>query len=283
MDGQIIKIISNKYTVYSNHQEYSCICLGKMRLSIKPKVGDFVHFDRYEEKYGIDKIYPRKNQLIRPPVANIDQALVVMSCHLPDFSSALVDRLVFFCQYEDIEPIICITKMDLAVENDVIYDYIKDYENSGYRVILCHKHILNQEIIEILKDKTTVLMGQSGVGKSSLMNLIDPNLSLNTQEISKALNRGKHTTRHSQLYRVYDGFIADTPGFSAMDFQTVKPEILKDKIKEFIPYNQECYFNDCNHVNEPKCGVKLALEQGKISKIRYENYLKVLNLIKEGK
>ncbi|MFI3284876.1 MAG: ribosome small subunit-dependent GTPase A, partial [Erysipelotrichaceae bacterium] len=254
-----------------------------LRLAQKPKVGDYVEFEQFDDLYGIESIYPRNNELVRPPVANIDQALVVMSCHEPDFSSALVDRLSFFCQMEHIKPIICITKMDLASENDPIYPLIEDYKKSGYEVVLCDKYTLNHEIIRLMKDKVTTLIGQSGVGKSSLMNLIDPSLNLSTQVISKALNRGKHTTRHSQLYRYYDGFIADTPGFSALDLNLLDIDQLKNSILDFQPYIQECYFNDCHHINEPKCAVKKAVQEGRVSQIRYENYLKVIELIKENK
>lgn len=281
MEGQIIKIISNQYTVLTaDKKSYLCICMGKIRLKIKPKVGDFVVFYPYDDLYGIEEIKPRFNELVRPPIANIDQALVVMSCHEPDFSCTLVDRLIFLCQLANIKPVVCITKMDLAKPDDVIYDYIKDYEASGYQVLLSNKDTLNPDIMLALKHKITVLKGQSGVGKSSLLNLIDPQLKLQTQAISKALNRGKHTTRHLEVYQLEDGLLADTPGFSALEFNTVDPHHLTQVILEFKPYINACYFNDCLHVNEPKCAVKQAVEKGEVSKIRYENYLKVLQLIK---
>lgn len=281
MLGQIIKIISNQYTVMSDDNvSYLCLCMGKIRLSIKPKVGDHVEFFKYDDLYGIEKIFPRDNELVRPPIANVDQALVVMSALEPEFSPTLVDRLIFLCQLANIKPVLCITKMDLINENSSIYAIIDDYRKSGYHVILSSKDRLNPEILELMAGKITVLKGQSGVGKSSLLNLIDPNLKLHTQAISKALNRGKHTTRHSQIYQLVDGLLADTPGFSALEFKGLDPRRLSGVISDFKPYSNDCYFNDCLHVNEPKCAVKKALEDGNVSHIRYENYLKVLELIK---
>lgn len=284
MEGRIIKIISNQYTVLDdNNNRYSCICMGKVRLKMKPKVGDYVNFFKYDDQYAIEEIKPRVNELMRPPIANVDQALVVMSAREPLFSTTLVDRLIFLCQIAKINPIICITKMDLVNDDDNIYNIIEDYRKSGYEVVLSKKDIINPEILKLLKNKITVLKGQSGVGKSTLINSISPIFDLKTQAISKALNRGKHTTRHLEVYEIADGLLADTPGFSALEFKEIDPYYLKDVILDFIPYLNECYFNDCLHENEPKCAVKKAVNDNVVSSIRYDNYLKVLKLIRGEK
>ena len=283
MKARIIKIISNQYTIIDEkHNEYNAICSGKIRLQIKPKVGDLVIFESIEDKYVIEKILPRTNELIRPPIANINNAIICMSAKKPDFSNVLVDRLIFLASYANINPMIYITKMDLVDDNDIIYTYINDYRKSGYTVFEGHKDRIDKNFFNALNNSICVLMGQSGVGKSSLMNLIDPNYMLKTQEISKALNRGKHTTRHSQLYILDDILLADTPGFSALEFKDIDINIFKDSIIDFKPYINKCKFNDCTHIHEPNCAIKLALEQDKISNLRYNNYKEVINLIKKG-
>ncbi len=283
MIGKIIKIISNQYTVYDNGSRINCIALGRMRKTDKPIVGDNVQYSLIDDKYCIEKIYPRENQLIRPLISNIDQAMIVSSAKEPDFSSVLVDRLIFLVSYYGIKPVIVITKMDLVkADNDWIYDYIRDYRKSGYTVIEIGYDYDLTVLKQNLKGKVTVLAGQSGVGKSSLLNKLDSNFALHTQEISKALNRGKHTTRHSELYEVSDGWLADTPGFSSLDFSNIDLYSLANSIGDFKT-NQKCRFNDCRHINEPGCQIKLGVEKGTISKIRYQNYLDVAPLCNKRK
>ena len=283
MNGRIIKIISNQYTIIDDdYNQYDAICSGKMRLHTKPKVGDLIIFNQSEDKYVIDKILPRTNELVRPPIANIDNAIICMSAKEPAFSNVLVDRLIFLASYANINPMLYITKMDLVDNNDIIHTYIEDYRKSGYTVFEGYKHKIDNKFLDTLHNSICVLMGQSGVGKSSLMNLIDPNYKLKTQQISKALNRGKHTTRHSQLYILDNILLADTPGFSALEFKDIDINIFKDSIIDFKPYINKCKFNDCTHIHEPNCAIKLALEQDKISNLRYNNYKEVINLIKKG-
>ena len=279
----IIKNISNQYEVlFEDGSIQTCVAMGKVRLDKKPLVGDHVLVEEFDSKYGIQKILERKNSLIRPAIANVDQALIVMSAFEPDFSTTLVDRLIFLISYANIKPVLCVTKMDLVKPNDPIYESIEDYRKSGYEVYTTGKDFDESEIIECFADKITVLTGQSGAGKSSLLNRINPDFQLHTQETSKALGRGKHTTRHCQLFKIGSGWVADTPGFSSLDFSRIDLIELKDKIEDF-QIEEPCKFRDCVHINEPDCAVKRYVEEGKISSIRYENYKDVAQLIKQGK
>lgn len=284
MRGKIVKIISNRYTVLDENMDLiECRAMGKVRLQKTPLVGDDVEYEKYGDIFGIEKILERKNELIRPAVANIDQAVVVMSAKDPDFSAALVDRICFLIELKGITPVLLITKMDLIKEADPLYAIIEDYRASGIKVVLKSKDFYDEEITDLFKGKISVLTGQSGVGKSSMLNALDPTFRLHTQEISKALGRGKHTTRHTQLHYVCGGWIADTPGFSSLDFSRVDKHELAAAILDFKPYAAKCRFRDCIHVNEPGCAVKQAVENKEISAIRYKNYCDVLKLIKEVK
>lgn len=281
--GTIIKNISNQYEVlFDNGEIHACVAMGKVRLDKKPLVGDHVMVETFESQYGIQKILDRKNYLTRPAIANVDQALIVMSSIEPDFSTTLVDRLIFLISLADIEPVLCVTKMDLVKENDEIYSYIEDYRKSGYRVYTTGKDFDESEIIACFENKITVLTGQSGAGKSSLLNRINPEFQLHTQKTSKALGRGKHTTRHCELFAIGNGWVADTPGFSSLDFSRVDLLELKDKILDF-KIDEECRFRNCVHLDEPDCAIKKAVQDGRISSIRYQNYKDVAMLIKQGK
>ena len=281
--GTIIKNISNQYDVlFEDGSIRSCVAMGKVRLDKKPLVGDHVLVEEFDSKYGIQKILERKNSLIRPAIANVDQALIVMSSYEPDFSTTLIDRLIFLISYANIQPVICVTKMDLVEENDPIYSLIEDYRRSGYQVYTTGKNFDESDIIDCFKDKITVLTGQSGAGKSSLLNRINPDFMLNTQQTSKALGRGKHTTRHCQLFPIGSGWVADTPGFSSLDFSRIDLFELKDRIEDF-QIEETCRFRDCVHLNEPDCAVKRYVEEGKISSIRYQNYKDVAQMIQQKK
>ena len=276
----IVRIVSNRYHVYHEGEIVHAIAMGKLRLGEKPIVGDEVQVDWLDPNFVIQKVYPRRNALTRPLVANVDQTFVVMSAKEPEFSYTLVDRLIFLISLEGIEPIIVLTKSDL-VDDQFIDNVRKEYEGNGYKFVVTGVHD-NVEALELmLKDKISVLSGQSGVGKSSILNRINEDFSLQTQEISKALGRGKHTTRHNQLYNLAGGWVADTPGFSSLDFSTINPKQLADSIPDFGPYQNQCRYRDCLHVSEPSCKIKEELDLGNISKIRYQNYLDCLQLIKE--
>ena len=281
--GTIIKNISNQYEVlFEDGSIHSCVAMGKVRLDKKPLVGDHVFIEEFDDQYGIQKIDERKNSLIRPAIANVDQALIVMSSYEPDFSTTLIDRLIFLISYANIKPVICVKKIDLVKDDDPIYQQIEDYRKSGYDVYTTGQDFDESEIIECFKDKITVLTGQSGAGKSSLLNRINPDFALNTQETSKALGRGKHTTRHCQLFPIGSGWVADTPGFSSLDFSRIDLLELKDKIEDF-QIEDCCRFRDCVHINEPDCAIKRYVDEGLISSIRYQNYKDVAQLIKQGK
>lgn len=283
MKGTIIKILSKDYTLHmEDGQIVTAMTFKKARLQVRPVIGDEVACEVHDGKYGITSVLPRRNMLYRPACANIDQVLIVMSVKDPDFSSVLVDRLSFLIVHAGMEPVLCVTKCDLGI-NAETEARIREYEQGPMRVIRTGRDHLDPALAGILKDKVTVLTGQSGAGKSSLLNELDPTFHLATQEISKALGRGKHTTRHSELHAVAGGFVADTPGFSSLDFSRMSVQDLQDSVLEFRPYLGQCRFNDCVHQNEPGCAVKDAVEQGRIPRVRYENYLEILKQIQERK
>lgn len=281
--GKIIKIVSSRYIVLCGEEQVLCVAMGKLRKDKAPVVGDEVQFERFADQNGIQKILPRKNQLLRPAIANVDQAIIVMSCKDPDFSTTLVDRLIFQIVYANIHPILCVTKMDLLEEHDPIYDKIQEYRNSGYEVYTSGKAQASEDVIKALANKISVLTGQSGAGKSSLLNRIDPTFHLQTQEISKALGRGKHTTRHCELHPVKDGWVADTPGFSSMDFSHMEISTLAAAIPDFAPYIGKCRFRDCVHDQEPNCAIRQAVEDGDILAKRYAHYKEIMSMIRQYK
>lgn len=274
MQGRIIKNISNDYTVQTKTGDvFVCKCRGKFRnMKIIPLVGDEVLFD--EENNYILEILPRKNELKRPPVSNISQVMILTSVKHPNFSSYLLDKLITIIEYNCIEPIICFTKLDLLNEEEMheietIMDY---YQKIGYQV---YRNTDLEQIKHIFQDKITVFTGQSGAGKSTLLNHLDANLQLKTSEISYALGRGKHTTRHVELIPLFGGLVADTPGFSALDFEMDKASI-RDQFKEFEMYKEHCKYKDCMHDKEDHCMVKDKVEDGTILKSRYENYIQFI-------
>ena len=282
MIGRIIKIVSNQYTVLYEGNRYEAVAMGKLRLKHSPVVGDFVHLSQIDGKMCIQSIEPRKNELIRPSIANVNQAMIIMSMVDPDFSCQLVDRLLILIQHARIQPFLVITKVDKCAMSDQMKMWIEDYRKSGYQVILHAKGQENEELKVLLHGKITVLTGQSGAGKSSLINTYLPDFEIQTQEISKALGRGKHTTRHTELHEVCGGWVADTPGFSSLDFDRLSVQDLKEAMWEFEKAPM-CRFRDCVHENEPGCGVKKAVEDKEISAIRYQHYLEVLHLIQNRK
>lgn len=271
MEGQIIKILSNLYFVENNKKIYQCHSRGKFRnMKITPVVGDFVLFD--DKDNYILEILPRKNNLIRPLVANIDQAFIVTSVKEPDFSTNLLDKLLVVLFNNNIEPIICLTKLDLLndIEKEEIFKKI-DYYSKYYTVV---KNTELDKIKKMFKNKTTVFTGQTGAGKSSLINKLDPNLNLATGEISKALGRGRHTTRHVELINMFEGKVVDTPGFSMIDLSKFAKEEIRDAYLEFDLY--PCKYKDCMHINEKECRIKQEVENNNILKDRYENYKKFI-------
>lgn len=274
MIGKIVKNISNDYTVLIEDTKYVCKPRGKFRKDkIVPLVGDNVKID-IKNNYILD-ILPRKNALTRPAVANIDQVVILVSTKNPNFDTNLLDKLLVVIEYNNITPIICISKTDLLSDKELeeIEEYKKYYETIGYRVFYNYEV---SEIKKIFKDKITAFTGQSGSGKSTLLNKIDVNLNLKTDEISLSLGRGKHTTRHTELIPLEGGLVADTPGFSALDINALSNDDIRDNFIEFNKYRDECEYRDCSHILESKCMIKEKVTTKEILESRYNNYLKFI-------
>ena len=265
MIGRIIKVISNDYTVLVDDKKYICKPRGVFRnQNITPLAGDIVEID---ENNIITKIFDRKNKLDRPPVSNIDMAIIVMSTTKPDFSNILLDKMLTIIEYNNIKPVICISKSDLLID-DKINESIAYYRKIGYKVLF---NTEIDELKEIIKDKFVILTGQTGSGKSSLLNKLDLNLNLKTDEISLALGRGKHTTRAIEFYQIDNSFVADTPGFSSLTFNNMTKEDIKNNFIEFRKYN--CKYSDCMHIKEDECALKEDLNNNLILKDRYDDYV----------
>ena len=269
MTGVIIKNISNDYTIESDGKQYTCKPRGIFRHQlITPLVGDHVIFD--EQNHYITKILPRKNELIRPSIANIDIAVIVTSVKDPNLDTHLLDKFLIIISYNNITPIIYLTKLDLlsTTELNKINNYIEYYQKIGY-IISTNK----DDLLEKIQNKLVVFTGQSGAGKSTLLNKIDPTLNLYTNEISYALGRGKHTTRHTEIYKTKGALIADTPGFSKIDFYNMTPIDIRDNMKEMFDNLPKCKYIDCLHNKEDGCYVKKLVEDKLILSSRYQNYL----------
>lgn len=273
MIGRIIKIVSNDYTVKcEDGNTYICKARGVFRnKKITPLVGDFAKITK--EKNLIEEIMKRKNELIRPPVSNIDIALVVTSAKEPDFSSNLLDKMIDIIEFNNIIPVICISKYDLLDNTKEMDEIVAYYKKIGYKVFI---NTQIEDIKKIFKDNVTILTGQTGVGKSSLINKLEKSMDLKTGEISKALGRGKHTTRHTELFELFDGYVADTPGFSSLNFIGMNKEDIRDNFVEFNEYKDKCKYRDCMHVNEDDCEIKRRVANNEILKSRYDNYVKFI-------
>lgn len=279
MQGKIIKGIAGFYYIHAeNGQVYECKAKGAFRKQkIKPLVGDMVRIavlDEAECLGNVEEILPRKNELIRPAVANIDMALVIFAAAKPEPNFNLLDRFLCMMEFQRVPVTICFNKTDL-VDEEKIAEYRKIYEPAGYRVMsTCTKTGEGvDELKALLHGKTTTVAGPSGVGKSSLINALQSDVQMETGGISDKIDRGKHTTRHSEIVPVMDdSYIMDTPGFSSMDVPGFEKEDLWTCFPEFREYEPYCKFQGCSHINEPSCGVKEALAEGKISQVRYENY-----------
>lgn len=288
MQGKIIKGIGGFYYIHvEHHGVYECKAKGVFRnRKIKPLVGDNVDIDildEAEKKGNIREILPRKNELIRPAVANIDQALVFFAAAEPDPNLGLLDRFLLQMEFKEIPTILGFNKCDL-IDTAKREELQAIYNASGYPVVFVS--VKNEtdldELRKLLDGKTTVLAGPSGVGKSSLMNWLLPEAEMETGAVSEKIKRGRHTTRHSELFHLGEGtYLFDTPGFSSLYLNDFTDETLKNYFPEFLHYEEECRFIGCNHVNEPDCGVKEALEEGKISSVRYEHYLQMYKELKE--
>ncbi|EHI68948.1 ribosome small subunit-dependent GTPase A [Streptococcus ictaluri] len=281
MQGKIIKSLAGFYYVESEGQVYQTRARGNFRQKgQKPYVGDLVDFSADDQSEGyILAIHQRKNSLVRPPIVNIDQAVVIMSVKEPDFNSNLLDRFLILLEHKGIHPVIYISKMDLLrdpEEVQAIAEIGRNYRKIGYDFVMDLESFL-----PLLADKTTVFMGQTGVGKSTLLNQIAPDLALETGEISDSLGRGRHTTRAVSFYNTHGGKIADTPGFSSLDYEIDNAEDLNEAFPDLRHVSHDCKFRSCTHTHEPQCAVKEAVDKGLIWSVRYHNYLQFLSEIED--
>lgn len=286
-NGTIIKGIGGFYYVEAADEIYECKARGVFRKEkLSPLVGDKVTISINENAENtIDEIMPRKNALTRPPVVNIDNLIIVVSTVEPKPSTLVIDKLIAVAEHKNIEPIIVITKSDLASAQE-IFDI---YTLAGFKTIIVSNETKNgvDEVKAVLKDKISALTGNSGVGKTSLLNNLDETLALKTAQISKKLGRGRHTTRQAELYRVCDGFVVDTPGFSS--FEIDKSDIiLKDELaycfRDFSDYIEKCkFYPSCTHTADKGCAVVEAVNEGKISKSRHNSYVQLYNDVKDIK
>ncbi|MEG0961247.1 MAG: ribosome small subunit-dependent GTPase A [Lachnospiraceae bacterium] len=290
MQGKIIKGIAGFYYVHVMEAGiYECKAKGIFRKEkIKPLVGDNVEIDilsEAEHTGNMRLILDRKNELIRPAVSNIDQAMVIFSVNKPKPNFNLLDRFLIMMEAQDLETVICFNKSDLATTEE--WKSLRTiYESCGYKILFTSAKAEEglEELKLVLEGKTTTVAGPSGVGKSSLINLLQPEIEMETGSISEKIERGKHTTRHTQLIHIKENtYIMDTPGFSSLYLTGFEAEELKEYFREFVKYEKYCRFQGCNHIQEPDCGVKQALEEHKISAVRYENYKMIYEELKNTK
>ena len=284
--GQIRKALSGFYYVAYEGEIYQTRGRGNFRnRNITPLVGDWVVFESTNLTDGyVLEIEERENELIRPQVANVDLGVVVTSCVKPNFSYNLLDRFLVTLESKRIKPIIYVTKLDIASEE--VYEEMKRmrtyYESIGYPVLFSESG-KKDHLTDYFKDKLTVFMGQSGAGKSTLLNKIAPELDLEVGDISEALGRGRHTTRHVELIELHGGLVADTPGFSSIEFLEIELTDLPKQFPEFLEASEFCKFRECQHQKEPKCEVKKRVASGEILESRYDNYLQFYEEVKNRK
>ena len=290
INGKIIKGIGGFYYVDTEKGLYECRARGIFRKNkITPLVGDRVCIsvvDEENKKGVVEEIEKRDTELVRPPIANVDKALIVFAIKNPAPNLSLLDRFIVLAEKENLEIVIVFTKVDLDADGELLEELKSIYEVSGYKVIpVSNKLKLNiDKIKEELKENTVVFAGPSGVGKSSLLNEVDKNFELKTGEVSDKIKRGKHTTRHAELLKLEcGGMVADTPGFSSLTLDDIDESELKEYFIEFDKYDDCRFGSRCIHENEPSCAVKEAVENGEISKKRYESYIQLLNEIRSGK
>ncbi len=286
MNGILLKAIAGFYYIEAGGHIYECKARGVFRKNHEsPTVGDMVEFEIIGDDKGVvTKILPRKNLLVRPPVANIDRLFIVSSHNTPAPNALMIDRLTAIAINNDIEPIIVFNKADLGNMSE----WFNIYTNAGFKCIVAS--VLTgegcDEILSLLSNGVSAFTGNSGVGKSSLLNRIFPNLGLETGEVSDKLGRGRHTTRHVELFKVNDGYVADTPGFSSLDIERTMPltkEQLPFVFPEFEEYFGQCKFTSCTHTVEKGCAVLEAAEKGKVQKTRLESYRYIFNEVKDIK
>lgn len=285
MQGTIIKGIAGFYYIKTDEDIIECKARGKFRHNeLTPMVGDIVEITVKNGKGVIDKIYKRTNQLIRPAVSNVTQALVVFAVKNPEINEDLLNKFLINCEFNNLKVVICFNKLDLT-SNDEANEIVDMIKSTGYEVLFikAKEGYGIEQIKEKLKNNVTVLCGPSGVGKSTILNKIAGRELMETGEISERLRRGKHTTRHSELIDVGEGFVVDTPGFSSMDIDFISKDDLEDCFPEFKTYIGNCKFTGCLHNKEPNCAIKNAVENSEINAKRYKFYVKTLEEIMSRK
>ncbi|HYE80583.1 MAG TPA: ribosome small subunit-dependent GTPase A [Clostridia bacterium] len=284
LKGVIVKGIGGFYYVDTSEGIYECRARGKFRIkNITPLIGDHVEIegDPWSLQGYIINILERKNQLIRPTVANIDQVIIVFAAKRPDINMELMQKFLVYSEYKKLDIVICINKIDLDEEKDYL-EAERMLESVPYKVIKTSvkADIGIEQLEELLRDKISVFAGPSGAGKSSLLNRIQPGLQLKTGDLSKKIDRGTHTTRHAELIELEKGgMVADTPGFTSFDISELELSKLESCFPEFEKF-RNCYFQNCVHDKEPECGIKEAVEHGEISRTRYDFYISLLNSLK---
>jgi len=285
MQGTIVKGIAGFYYIKTDEEMIECKARGKFRHNeLTPMVGDIVEITVKNGKGVIDKIHKRTNQLTRPAVSNVTQALVVFAFKNPEINEDLLNKFLINCEFNNLKVVVCFNKLDLA-SNDETNEIVDMIKSTGYEVLFikAKEGYGIDQIKEKLKNKITVLCGPSGVGKSTILNKIAGRELMETGEISERLRRGKHTTRHSELIDVGEGFVVDTPGFSSMDIDSITKEELEECFPEFKEYIGNCKFTGCLHYKEPNCAIKNALENSEINVKRYKFYVKALEEIMSRK
>ncbi|MFU0823929.1 ribosome small subunit-dependent GTPase A [Clostridium sp.] len=284
MEGTIIKGIGGFYYVKTDNGVYECKARGKFRnKGLTPMVGDSVIITVKNNNGAIEEIKERKNELIRPAVANISQAFIVFALKNPDINLELLNKFLLQCEVKNIKSVVCFNKIDLT-NNYKEHEAVKMINSAGYEYIFLNAKNKTglDKLKEKLKDNVTVFCGPSGVGKSTILNGIMGREIMETGNISDKLKRGKHTTRHSELVEAYGGFVVDTPGFSTLELEFDNKEEIQEYFPEFSSYKQGCKFNRCLHYKEPQCEVKNAVDEGKINLSRYTFYLKTLEEVTKG-
>ena len=286
MNDRIIKALSGFYYVQTEDGIVECRARGKFRKEgVSPLVGDFVTISRSGKSGTVEEILPRKNSFIRPAVANVDLLVLLASCAIPQTEPFLIDRVLAIAGQQGVEPLICVNKNDLEPGDGLA----GIYRRAGFRVVVTSAETGEgiDELRAAISGKLSAFTGNSGVGKSSILNALCPELKLAVGEVSEKLGRGRHTTRHIELYCLGNGtFVADTPGFSSFDTERMDL-VLKDQLQyafsDFAPYLGKCQFQDCAHLKEPGCAVRAALERGEIEPTRYESYKRLYEMAKEIK
>lgn len=287
LKGKIVKGIGGFYYVDADSVIYECKARGSFRnKNQKPLVGDIVEISVNDNAENtIDVIFERKNELVRPPLANLDTLFIIASLVDPKINTLIIDKLIAIAEYKNIEPVIVLTKTDLCSDYQ---KYVDIYENAGFDVVICN-NITGEgadKVKALFDGKICAFTGNTGVGKSTLLNNIFPDLKLQTGETSKKLGRGKHTTRHCELFKTNNGYIADTPGFSSLDFErceNIMKDDLPDCFREFRQYLGECRFVSCSHTGDKGCVVCSAVEKGEIAQSRFDSYVAMYNDVKDIK